>query len=263
MSLLYICDKTAGRGIRAFPKTVDSHATAVQNTVTEAHLWTSSIQSPVQICGARLPVGNDPLSTPALELTASLGFVFGVTAFLPLITSGVVGLVDEELWSPCSRRISLLHPAESADPDETRGLISFLKTSKMQLDSLWETTKEPNILMSTIFLFLFQSTPTSEKAMFFVLFKIQDSRIGKMAVWEPAPQVEGLEQYMVYPDGCMKFEHEFDQTTAFSLLQTNAACLWANHICLVQTGVADPMMSQSLLKEGPSNIVVTDCASAG
>jgi hypothetical protein len=38
-------------------------------------------------------------------------------------------------------------------------------------------------------------------------FRIQDSRIRKMAVWEPAPQVEGLEQYMVYPDGCMKFEH--------------------------------------------------------
>jgi hypothetical protein len=28
-----------------------------------------------------------------------------------------------------------------------------------------------------------------------------------MAVWELAPQVEGLEQYMVYPDGRMKFEH--------------------------------------------------------
>jgi hypothetical protein len=92
-------------------------------------------------------------------------FVFGVTAFFPLITSGVAGLVVEEPWSPCSRRISLLHPAESADPDETRGLISFLKTSKMQLDSLWETIKEPNILMSTIFLFLFQATPTSEKVM--------------------------------------------------------------------------------------------------
>jgi len=38
MSLLYICDNTDGRGIRAFPKTVVSHATAVQNTATTAHL---------------------------------------------------------------------------------------------------------------------------------------------------------------------------------------------------------------------------------
>jgi hypothetical protein len=43
MSLLYICDKTDGCGIRAFPKMVDSHATAVQNTVTEAHLWSRRV----------------------------------------------------------------------------------------------------------------------------------------------------------------------------------------------------------------------------
>ncbi|CAK9201706.1 unnamed protein product [Sphagnum troendelagicum] len=206
MSLLYICDKTDGCGIRAFPKTVDSHATAVQNTVTEVHLWTSSIQSPVQICGARLPVGNDPLSNPALELAASLGY-----------RVQLVDLAARYLSAP------LLHNAEFAVCIRRN---SFFPSNNLR-------------------------------------FRIQDSSIGKMAVWELAPQVEGLEQYMVYPDGRMKFEHEFDQTTAFSLLKTNATCLWANHICLVQTGVADPMMSQSMLKEGPSNIIVTDCASTG
>jgi hypothetical protein len=38
MSLLYICDRADGSGIRAFPKTADSHATAVQNIATAAHL---------------------------------------------------------------------------------------------------------------------------------------------------------------------------------------------------------------------------------
>jgi hypothetical protein len=55
-----------------------------------------------------------------------------------------------------------------------------------------------------------------------------------MAVWEPAPQVEGLEQYMVYPDGCMKFEHEFDQLLHFlrfkpmllGMLQTSLVFVW-------------------------------------
>lgn len=47
----------------------------VQMTVEERQKWEGSCSGPqsVRICGARLPLGDDPLTTPHMELAASLG----------------------------------------------------------------------------------------------------------------------------------------------------------------------------------------------
>ncbi|CAK9863631.1 unnamed protein product [Sphagnum jensenii] len=61
--------------MRQLCKILPLRRTSGQGERREKWAGTSSIQSPVQICGARLPVGDDPLSTPALELAASLGYM--------------------------------------------------------------------------------------------------------------------------------------------------------------------------------------------
>ncbi|CAK9206025.1 unnamed protein product [Sphagnum troendelagicum] len=172
----------------------------VERARGESQGTSGSLQS---LCWGSCAVGRIVSAYFSGYFVENLGvrFVFGVTALFPLITSGVAGLVDEEPWSPRSRRISLLHPAESADPDETRGLISFLKTSKIQLDSLWETIKEPNILMPTIFLFLFQATPTSEKAMFFFLTNklgFQPEFMGRVQLVVAFANLAGVALYNTY-----------------------------------------------------------------
>jgi folate/biopterin transporter len=84
-------------------------------------------------------------------------FVFGVTAVLPLITSAVAGLVGE-----------VPIKAPSGDPKvKLTKMAQFISTSKSQLGFLWETVKEPNIFWPTLFIFLWQATPTSDTAMFF------------------------------------------------------------------------------------------------
>ncbi|XP_024356689.1 folate-biopterin transporter 1, chloroplastic isoform X4 [Physcomitrium patens] len=84
-------------------------------------------------------------------------FVFGVTAVLPLITSAVAGLVGE-----------VPIKASSGDPKvKLTKMAQFISTSKSQLGFLWETVKEPNIFWPTLFIFLWQATPTSDTAMFF------------------------------------------------------------------------------------------------
>jgi hypothetical protein len=64
----------------------------------------------------------------------------------------------------CSR---FLGPWTQGNVVEVKGWGGFLKTSKRQLGYLWQTVKEPNIFLPTIFIFLWQATPTSETAMFF------------------------------------------------------------------------------------------------
>lgn len=85
-------------------------------------------------------------------------FVFGVTALLPLITSAVGGLVREEP----------IHAPETTAVGKPKvAAAGFIETSKSQLSFLWETVKEPNIFLPTLFIFLWQATPTSDTAMFF------------------------------------------------------------------------------------------------
>lgn len=85
-----------------------------------------------------------------------------MTAVLPLITSAVAGLVQEEPSRPAhdEPKITPLGATKVA----AAGLI---EQSKSQLVFLWETVREPSILWPTLFIFMWQATPTSETAMFF------------------------------------------------------------------------------------------------
>ncbi|KAG0569944.1 hypothetical protein M758_6G122600 [Ceratodon purpureus] len=94
--------------------------------------------------------------------TYGVRFVFAITAMLPLITSLVAGLVKEE-----RRHASRPGDPEAPEPAEANERHGFWEISKSQLACLWATVKEPNIFMPTIFIFLWQATPTSDTAMFF------------------------------------------------------------------------------------------------
>ncbi|XP_077240648.1 major facilitator superfamily protein [Tasmannia lanceolata] len=82
-------------------------------------------------------------------------FVFGITAFLPLITSAVAVLVKERGTHSASTGYNL-----SLGTD-------FAETSRQNIIQLWDAVKQPNILLPTVFMFLWQATPHSESAMFF------------------------------------------------------------------------------------------------
>ncbi|XP_078430909.1 major facilitator superfamily protein isoform X1 [Wolffia australiana] len=79
-------------------------------------------------------------------------FVFGVTAFLPLMTSAVAVLVKEPRVSASE---ALYLP---------KGL---LESSKRSILELWDAVKQPSIFLPTLFIFLWQATPQSDSAMFF------------------------------------------------------------------------------------------------
>ncbi|WOL08913.1 folate-biopterin transporter 1, chloroplastic-like isoform X1 [Canna indica] len=79
-------------------------------------------------------------------------FVFGVTAFLPLMTSAVALLVKEHSTRG--------HNSSNAN-------LSFLQNSKQSILQLWTAIKQPDIFLPTLFIFLWQATPHSESAMFF------------------------------------------------------------------------------------------------
>ncbi|KAE8811118.1 folate-biopterin transporter 1, chloroplastic-like [Hordeum vulgare] len=83
-------------------------------------------------------------------------FVFGVTAFLPLMTSAVAVLVNEHR----------LIPGEHAMSVSGSG---FIESSIQHIKQLWTSVKQPNIFLPTLFIFLWQATPHSESAMFFFI----------------------------------------------------------------------------------------------
>ncbi|KAG6497335.1 hypothetical protein ZIOFF_045234 [Zingiber officinale] len=82
-------------------------------------------------------------------------FVFGVTAFLPLMTSAVALLVKEH-----SLAAATAHSLSSSNS-------GFLQSSKQGVLQLWAAIKQPDIFLPTLFMFLWQATPHSESAMFF------------------------------------------------------------------------------------------------
>ncbi|XP_027121314.1 folate-biopterin transporter 1, chloroplastic [Coffea arabica] len=83
-------------------------------------------------------------------------FVFGVTALLPLITSAVAVLVKEQ---------RVVVPARGQNI--SLGSPGFLESSKNSIIELWGAVKQPNVLLPTLFIFLWQATPVSDSAMFF------------------------------------------------------------------------------------------------
>ena len=84
-------------------------------------------------------------------------FVFGVTAFLPLMTSAVAVLVNEHRLPSRERSISF----------SGSGLI---ESSSQQIRQIWTAVKQPNIFLPTLFIFLWQATPQSDSAMFFFVY---------------------------------------------------------------------------------------------
>lgn len=86
-------------------------------------------------------------------------FVFGLTALLPLITSAVAILVREEPVLVSSREHNL-SPINS----------NFLESSKKSISQLLVTVKQPNVLLPTLFIFLWQATPQSDSAMFYFTY---------------------------------------------------------------------------------------------
>ncbi|CAN6203136.1 unnamed protein product [Urochloa humidicola] len=88
--------------------------------------------------------------------TYGVRFVFGVTAFLPLMTSAVAVLVNEHRI-PSGERAILLSGS------------GFVENSKQHVRQLWTSVKQPNIFLPTLFIFLWQATPQSDSAMFFFI----------------------------------------------------------------------------------------------
>ncbi|XP_048334172.2 folate-biopterin transporter 1, chloroplastic [Ziziphus jujuba] len=125
----------------------------VERARGESQSMSGSLQS---LCWGSSAFGGIVSSYFSGSLVDAYGvrFVFGVTALLPLMTSAVALLVNEQ---------RLLGPA--------RGQIlagpSFLENSKESIIELWETVRMPNVFLPTIFIFLWQATPHSDSAMFY------------------------------------------------------------------------------------------------
>ncbi|VAH30108.1 unnamed protein product [Triticum turgidum subsp. durum] len=83
-------------------------------------------------------------------------FVFGITAFLPLMTSAVAVLVNEHRLTPGEHAMSVSGSG-------------FIESSIQHIKQLWTSVKQPNIFLPTLFIFLWQATPHSESAMFFFI----------------------------------------------------------------------------------------------
>mmetsp|Transcript_23408 Transcript_23408/g.32805 ORF Transcript_23408/g.32805 Transcript_23408/m.32805 type:complete len:616 (-) Transcript_23408:28-1875(-) len=85
--------------------------------------------------------------------------VFGLTAILPLIVSGIALLIDEE---PVSR-----------NDENDGGLATGVQD---QISDLWSALRQPSIWRPALFIFLWQSTPTSDGA--FLYFMTDDLGFG-------------------------------------------------------------------------------------
>ncbi|KAL0414516.1 UNVERIFIED_CONTAM: Folate-biopterin transporter 1, chloroplastic [Sesamum radiatum] len=127
----------------------------VERARGESQSMSGSLQS---LCWGSSAFGGIVSSYFSGSLVGAYGvrFVFGLTALLPLITSAVAVLVKEQ---------SVLGPArgqnivlDSAD---------FLASSKSSMAQLWDAVKQPNVFLPTLFIFLWQSTPHSDSAMFY------------------------------------------------------------------------------------------------
>lgn len=86
-------------------------------------------------------------------------FVFGVTALLPLMTSTVAVLVNEERL-----------PLEECSVSLSISSSELIESSKQRIMQIWNSVKQPSIFLPTLFIFLWQATPQSDSAMFFFMY---------------------------------------------------------------------------------------------
>jgi len=103
------------------------------------------------ICWASAAVGGLVSAYFSGSLVQEYGtrYVFGVTALLPLLVAASALLVNEKRAEP------------SQIPDNT------VQAAKDQGMKLWQAAKQKSIWVPTIFVFLWQATPTAESAMFY------------------------------------------------------------------------------------------------
>ena len=80
--------------------------------------------------------------------------IFSLTAFLPFIVASIAFVMDEK-----SVEKGALTGAEGGP----------LEGAKAQIEALWTAIKQPSIFKPALFLFLWQSTPTSDGAFFFFM----------------------------------------------------------------------------------------------
>ncbi len=78
--------------------------------------------------------------------------VFAITAIFPLVFSAVAWLITE-----------------TPIPKEERDRLALLKNVKSQVTQLWQAITQKQILFPTIFIFIWQSTPGSDSAIFFFM----------------------------------------------------------------------------------------------
>jgi len=91
--------------------------------------------------------------------------VFTITAFLPLLVAANALLIEEEHVKKCDKEIrTALQTERKAFSGEKRKIIAPLQ---QQIRDLWCALKDPLVWKPTLFLFLWQSTPTSEGAFFY------------------------------------------------------------------------------------------------
>ena len=89
--------------------------------------------------------------------------VFQLTAVLPFLVACIALLIQEEPLP----ETSALAPAQSANKDDqVDNKPNMIQT---QVSELWNAIREPQIWKPALFLFLWQSTPTSDGAMFFFM----------------------------------------------------------------------------------------------
>ncbi|XP_010414036.1 PREDICTED: folate-biopterin transporter 1, chloroplastic-like [Camelina sativa] len=129
----------------------------VERARGESQSVSGSLQS---LCWGSSAFGGIVSSYFSGSLVESYGvrFVFGVTALLPLITSAVAVLVNEQ---------RVVKPALGQKENITLVSPGFLQTSKQNMIQLWSAIKQPNVFLPTLFIFLWQATPHSDSAMFY------------------------------------------------------------------------------------------------
>jgi folate/biopterin transporter len=90
--------------------------------------------------------------------------IFAMTAILPLIVGSIAFLIDEppitKVNSANAANGEIIVEEEEDDP---------LGGVKLQIDALWSAIKQPRIYKPALFLFLWQSTPTSSGAFFYFM----------------------------------------------------------------------------------------------
>lgn len=75
--------------------------------------------------------------------------VFGITAIFPLIVTAIAGLIAEE-------------PVQTVEPTGNETI-----TIRQQLKLLWQALRQKSILLPTLFIFIWQATPSADSAFFY------------------------------------------------------------------------------------------------